>query len=689
MSWHDDLNALADRYGVFASFYDLQGNERIAGVETKMALLRGLGVAIESPEQAGELLASIRAEDSQRILQRELIVAAGEACSHFCGEKVEWTLVLEDQDTAFTEGSAEGEIHLPPMPSGVHTLYVKRGDIEQQTTFLAAPSKMPVLGEVLAQERIWGVNGALYGLQSPRNFGLGDFADLAFAGKALAGFGVSFLGINPVHALGWADATTYSPYSPSHRGYLNSAHVALDQINGLGDIPEAAEILSRLRSTNPNGDPSETIRYKEFYRAQKQALADLHRVFKSKAHANAMDDFRQFCLSSGDSLVRFALFEAISEKEGPDWRVWPQELQSPASVEALSARVSLADRIEFHQWLQWIAASQLKLAQIEAREAGMRAGLYLDLAVGARKSGAEAWCESGIIAKGVSIGAPPDQLSPAGQNWDLAPHSPLLASKTQYAAFRKILANTMGQCGILRIDHVLGMNRSFWLPDDGSAGGYIRQPFESLLAIIAIEAERAGTIIVGEDLGLVPDGFRDTLKARGLYSYTVLQYEKDHTGAFRHPDHLSAQSLACFGTHDTPTLNGYLHCGDIEWWRKLGWIDEGRMEHSREHRCFEIAGLIGTDCDRLDYDTAFTRVHARLAYCPAAMVSVQLDDIFGTIEAQNLPGTIEEHPNWRRRYPLPVSEFASIQRLQKLRNVMGEASRNITIEQTGEARNAV
>jgi 4-alpha-glucanotransferase len=255
----------------------------------------------------------------------------------------------------------------------------------------------------------------------------------------------------------------------------------------------------------------------------------------------------------------------------------------------------------------------------------------------------------------VSIGAPPDHLSPEGQNWNLAAFAPRKLRAQNYAPFRQILRSTMRNAGILRIDHVLGLNRSFWIPDDGNPGGYVRQPFAALIALIKIEAERAGTVVVGEDLGLVPDGFRAAMRRDGFLGYSVLQYEKDEHANFRDPSECDRQVLACFGTHDTPTLRGFAEGRDIDWWSRLGWIDDDKVLTTRAQRQNDVGVLAKLAVsDAGAPDRLAGSVYSALARSPAALVSVQLDDVLGQVEAQNLPGTVDQHPNWRRKYDLPI-----------------------------------
>jgi 4-alpha-glucanotransferase len=361
-------------------------------------------------------------------------------------------------------------------------------------------------------------------------------------------------------------------------------------------------------------------------------------------------------------LQTFAQFEVLSKNFGTDWRDWPNDPAVPPK-----------EQLGFHMWLQWVADTQLGRAQTRAVAAGMPLGLYLDLAVGPRRDGAESWCERDAIAQGVSVGAPPDHLSPEGQNWDLAAFAPRKLQAQRYAPLRRILSQTMHHAGVIRIDHVLGLNRSFWLPDDGSPGAYIRQPFEALLAVIKIEAERHNCLVIGEDLGLVPDGFRDTMRGHGFYGYSVLQYERDDHGGFRDPHSGAEQVLSCFATHDTPTVNGFATGRDIDWWAKLGWIDAPEAKHAQARRHDEITAIA--------HDGDFrTHVHTLLARSNAALVAVQLDDVLGSVEAQNLPGTIDEHPNWRRKYTSPLEGLAHDDRLTATASIMRDAARHNSLK---------
>lgn len=682
MTADDALNELATLFGILSEFVDLGGHQQFTAKETKLALLRANGLQLDDGAMIQSALKDIKHARATRNYPIEVIVVAGERARFELPENIEWSLRLEGSQEIAFEGRAGADFRLPPLVSGIHTLFVGPDRAREQVRVIAAPRGAPSLESITGQSRIWGLNTALYGLHSKQSRGLGDFQDLAAAAGTVGGMGGAFLGINPVHSIGWAERDTISPYSPSHRGFLNTAHIAADQISGLERCSTA---LAALRNAGDAGTSGPVIDYQRHYRSHGKLLQELYKHFESEAEASAKADFEMFCQQQGRALDRFAGFEALSVVHGADWRDWPLEIQqadrSGASVPEVAKR--------FHKWLQWIAFTQLAQAQDTSRDSGMALGLYLDLAVGPRRGAAETWCETDTVADGVSIGAPPDFLSPAGQKWDLAGFAPRKLADTGYQALRDILAQTMRHCGVLRIDHVLGMNRSYWIPDDGSPGGYIKQPFESLLAVVAIEAERASTVVIGEDLGLVPDGFRETMRVRGLYSYSVLQYEKNQDGQINRPDKLRPASLACFGTHDTPTLKGYFEGRDIDWWQKLDWIDADGASDAKSQRQREIAGLCDwkspSDDEAVDkhsFDHLNTCVHSALAGSQIAMISVQLDDVLGEAEAQNLPGTIDEHPNWRRRCKIPVEALKTDDSLIRIAKLMKDGARSAPGEHT-------
>ena len=649
MNAMDDLAALADLCGILPSFYDLHGNERVTPPETQKAFLTANGIDVSSDEAIQSSLATIRHETSDRWFPEEIIVESGVSSSQNFGLGATWTLCVDESSELVASGEPSDHITLPPLRSGVYELTATASGRTEIVTVLAAPKQLPSVEYLTDTKKLWGLNFALYGAQSKRNSGLGDFEDLAQIAQIVGACGAGFLGINPAHNMGFCDIEAISPYSPSHRGFLNTAYIALDKIPGLDDAPN----LNAFKDTRT----SETVAYQDHKETHNLFLEKSFEQFKSTAAAPIQTQFEAFKDEGGAGLKEFGRFEALSEIHGTDWRVWPETPATPPRA-----------RVEFHMWLQWVATYQLASAQERAKRAGMPLGLYLDLAVGARRDGAESWCDQSVLAQGVSIGAPPDHLSPAGQNWNLAAFAPRKLKAQRYRPLRRILAKTLSHAGIIRIDHVLGLNRSFWIPDDGSPGAYIWQPFESLLAIIKIEAERQNCAVVGEDLGLVPEQFRETMRSHGFYGYSVMQYEKDDAGQFRDPHHTPAQVLTCFATHDTPTVKGYEIGRDIDWWQKLDWISDDTATDLRNQRANEVGNL----STEIPFQT---NVLNRLAQSNADLVVVQLDDVLGEVEAQNLPGTIDQHPNWRRKYTTSLEMLGQSPELKAVATTMKDAGR--------------
>ncbi|MDI3336873.1 4-alpha-glucanotransferase [Defluviimonas aestuarii] len=672
MKEDEALERLADRMGILPSFHDLGGTKRCISPETQKALLQANGLDVGSEALIREALAEETARDEERTCPAQVILNSRARSALDFGAGAQWRLHDDGSDGVLAEGGGEESISLPPLPSGVYDLVVQFADRTETVLVLVAPPRLPQVEEVTRRARLWGLNAALYGLQSHRNAGLGDYEDLARIGEIAASQGAGFIGINPVHAMGAEEDEAISPYSPSHRGFLNTTNIALDRIPGLGASVTAREVLERTRLSAARLRGSALVQYADHRALHRPALEALYEVYCREADTNSRADFSSWVNAAGPDLSAFAAYEAATEQHGPDWRAWSGEVKKLERAEPAPRRA----RMEYHSWLQWVADRQLTAAQERVRSRGMALGLYVDLAVGSRRGGAETWCEADVVAEGVSIGAPPDHLSPGGQNWNLAAFAPRKLQARKYAPFRRILQQSMRKAGILRIDHVLGLMRSYWVPDDGSPGGYVRQPFEALIALIKIEAERASAVVVGEDLGLVPEGFRAHMRQNGFYGYSVLQYEKDQSGHFRDPSDYGSQVLACFGTHDTPTLAGFAKGRDIDWWRGLGWIGDVDEVKVRARRAADVAvlGNLAKKNNRSS-DPVFQSVHTALARSPAELVAVQLDDVVGETEAQNLPGTIDEHPNWRRKCKVPLDAFSASAELQTVAQWMRDSER--------------
>ena len=644
MTAQDDLRDLGDHFGILPAFWDFKGQERFTSDDTRRAFLAANGVDVSNDMTIGDTLKTIRADAEHRWFPEEIIVESHKVHDLGFGLGATWQLFQWDTRACAAQGQAGDFISLPPLAPDVYEMRISVAGRVEHVRVLSAPKQLPLIRDL----RPWGMTAALYALQSAGSTGLGDYNDLGTLCETMGKGGASFVGINPVHNRGYVDTKAISPYSPSHRGFYNTDYISLDHIDGLDGITEAAKIIAKAKKSFGPLVSSKTVQYLKHWDLHKTCVEALFIVFVDQAAKDAKADFGKFVTDGGTRLARFALFEALSETYGSDWHVWPETAGNHTD--------EIQDRIEFHSWLQWVANGQLAQAQARSKQAGMPLGLYLDLSVGARRDGAEAWCEQDCVAKGVSVGAPPDHLGPDGQNWNLVAFAPRKLQAAGYGPLRQVLSQTMRHAGVIRIDHVLGLNRSFWIPDDGSAGAYIQQPFDALLAIIKIEAWKAGAIVIGEDLGLVPDGFRDQMREQGFYGYSVLQYEKEHDGNFKDPKTGPSQVLSCFATHDTPTIQGYATALDVEWWEDLNIIDENTAQSTRSARAIDVDRLHALS-PRMGQDDLGKTVHETLAQSSATMICVQLDDIFGEIEAQNLPGTIDEHPNWQRKHRVLLEDL--------------------------------
>ena len=669
------LRDLAVAMGVLPRWCDLAGEEQATGPDTQRALLAAMRVPAVSDAETRESLADLRARRAARRIPEEIVVTAGMDARIPLESTADWRLELESGGTR--EGRGEREIALT-LPVGLHRLTVA----DELCLVIAAPERAPAVGEVAGRGKAWGVSAALHGLRSRRNPGVGDYRDLAEAAERMARLGADFIGINPVHARGTA-GDGFSPYSPTCRTALEPGHLAPDAVPGFESCAEVRRVRED-RAADPEAEKAGgLLDYGAHERLQREVLeAVFHATIEADGPAAAkLAAWRE---GPGRALEWFAVFEAIARACGPDWRAWPGALRAAGSPEVQRFASENAGSVRYHAWLQWLAGRQLAEAQAAARDAGMAFGLYLDLAAGVRPGGADTWAAPACFARGVSLGAPPDAFSPDGQTWNLAPFNPPGLRAAAYRPFIAMLRAAMAHAGIVRIDHVLGLNRSFWVPESGAPGGYVSYPLEPLLALVRIEAARAGCIVVGEDLGSVPRGLRRRLASAGLLGCAVMQFETDEHG-FRPPRHYRRASLASAGTHDTPTLRGWWSGRDIELRHRLGQttakdcsaaLAARAVERSALCRLLVEEGHAPPDLDPaapppLADDATVVAVHALLAGAGSELLAAQLDDALGVVEQQNLPGTIDEHPNWRRRYPVVVEALADDPGLAAIAAVVG------------------
>jgi 4-alpha-glucanotransferase len=517
--------------------------------------------------------------------------------------------------------------------------------------------------------RTWLIAVQLYGVRSRHNWGHGDFGDLAVLLDCAAQCGSGGIGLNPLHALFDDRAGHISPYSPNSRRFIEPLYIDLEQVAefpGVAALHLEAEI-ERLRGC-------ELVDYPAVRAAKSKALRACHAAFRARADEARRRDFDAFRAECGHALRRFAAFETLRRRFPEPWWLWPQPWRIPheAALEALYA--SAAEEIDFHEYLQWIADRQLAACCARARRLGLPVGLYVDLAVGVVPDGADAWADQETMLRGVSIGAPPDLINLQGQNWGLTTFSPTGLAASGFEPFRQMLSSTMRHAGAIRIDHVLGLNRLFLVPDGMSAteGTYLDYPLEAMLAVIAEQSRHHRCIVIGEDLGTVPEDFRAKLSKWGLWSYRVMQFERDWSGRFHPPHRYDENALVAFTTHDLPTFAGWWSGHDLTVRRDIG-LDTSETAEQRESSRSALRDALSGETPWPDGDVV--AVARYLAATPSRLVAIALEDVLGSIDQPNIPGSIDEYPNWRTRPPIMLEDLASHGRMIEIAAAMRAAGR--------------
>ncbi|MBV6697578.1 4-alpha-glucanotransferase [Kitasatospora aureofaciens] len=652
-----ELVALAQAYGVDTR--DPGPGGVPVGARTLVAVLGALGVAAGTPEEVREVLERHRAELQARLLPPCVVVRQGRRTALDVPADARLHVELED-------GGAwelpRGHSHWLPadLPLGRHVLKAETSSGKAQAALIVAPAKLPQL-----PGRSWGFLAQLYSVLSGRSWGMGDLGDLAdLAQWAGADLGAGFVQINPLHAGLPGAPSDPSPYRPSSRRFADPVHLRVEAVPEYaylaGDQRAEAEELgrraARLRAEVLAHDG--LIDRDAVWTLKREALELLHEVPRGAGREAA---YRAYRRREGEWLERYALWNALAEVHGPDWHAWPKGLRHPDGSQVERARKECADRVEFHRWLAWQVDQQLAAAQAAAREAGMPVGLIHDLAVGVHPDGADAWALQDVLAGGISVGAPPDAFNAHGQDWGLPPWRPDALAAAGYAPYAELLRAAARHAGAVRIDHVMGLFRLWWVPDGHAPteGAYVRYDAEAMLGVLALEAHRAGTAVIGEDLGTVEPGVREELAARGILGTSVLWFERDWPagGEILAPDRWRTGCLATLTTHDLPSTAARLSGEHVELRHRLGLLARPLGEEQAE-----AAGELA------DWRAALTRLgllapdeplsmpvlYRFLAATGAGLVGVWLPDLVGDPRPQNLPGTWDQYPNWR----LPIADGA-------------------------------
>jgi 4-alpha-glucanotransferase len=534
-------------------------------------------------------------------------------------------------------------------------------------------ARQPTLAYQGDGRKCWVLAVQLYGVRSRRNWGHGDFSDLADLLEIIAGLGGAGIGLNPLHAQFYERAScSGSPYSPNSRLFLNPLYIDIEAVEEFdrGHAVNIAPDIARLRD-------AELVDYSAVAALKIAALRAAYRSFAANGSRERRQDFAAYRQQRGRELENFAAFETLRAQHSGAWWEWPEQWRAPTDDALRQIGESHPDDIRFQEFLQWNAERQHERCRDVARRHGLAIGLYLDTAIGVDAGGADAWMAQGIVLRGLSVGAPPDQFNPAGQDWGLTAYNPHGLVASRFEPFRQMLRSAMRYAGAVRIDHVLGLMRLFVIPHGlpASQGAYLRLPFAEMLAVVAEESRRWNCITIGEDLGTVPENFRATLSAWGVWSYLVMLFERNGDGSFRRPEQYPERAIATLNTHDLPTFAGWMSGHDLKTKRAIG-VDPGETDDERHHSrvtfCAALAAATGRQ------QIGFEEVAAFLAATPTRLVSVAVEDVLALDDQVNVPGTVGEHPNWRRRWPVSLEELAADQRLTRIAAIFSRAGRGST-----------
>ncbi|MDP1867052.1 4-alpha-glucanotransferase [Bradyrhizobium sp.] len=624
-----DLYARARELGIQTDYIDGQGHRHVTDAAALQIILDALPVRI-----------------STRLLDQAVVVRSGQPSrtdlSQATAFPLRWKIV------AGVEVIADGEAHdrtidwPADLPIGCWRLHLADASGHtEQSPFIVAPRAFA--GDF---DRCWLLAVQLYGIRSARNWGIGDFTDLEGLIELAASLGADGVGLNPLHALFDDRPGDCSPYSPNSRLFLNPLYVDVEKLPGFERAIEDQSMLPVLRA-----DP--TVDYAAVAELKWRALRFAFDVFKAGSKGERQRDFEKFCAERAPLLSRFACFEVLRHKLGKPWWEWPDEWRQPDEAKCASLRQGEdAAEIEFVEFVQWTADGQLRACKELADRLGMKVGLYLDVAVGVQCDGFDAWNEQTAISRHLSVGAPPDALNTAGQNWGLAGFNAAGLERQSFEPYREMLRASMRHAGAIRLDHVLGLKRLYLVPHGFAAdnGVYVQMPFEALLAATAQESTRHRCVVIGEDLGTVPEGFRAQMAEWGIWSYQVMMFERDDTGSFRGVDHYSANALVTFNTHDLSTYAGWRSFSDLKLKRSIG-IDPGESDDARWHALTMLSDVLRHHA--ID-DHDLYAVAGFLARTRSRLLAISLEDLLGVIEQPNIPGTVNEHPNWRQRLPLTI-----------------------------------
>ena len=696
------LQQLVEMRGIETHYVDAWGKPTTIAEPSKAKLLNALGYDTSSDEKIQSQIAHDISSVWLSPLNPVQVVRTKEAIylpvrlpielvndehvldiTHEDGTQTQYSFTPVDQEMTSMAHIDDVEFHeyaveLPlDFPLGYHNIVLKADDDQLGTSrLIVAPQACYSPKEIKEGKKIWGLSVQLYCVRSENNWGIGDFSDLAKLIDNAAGVGADFIGLNPIHALYPANPNACSPYGPSSRRWLNYLYIDVTAVDGFDDksvqdVVTADDFVNTLKHARD----AEHVDYEAVAKLKLSALYALFNVYnKQFLHGKTAQNkaFNAFVEAGGESLDMLAVYDALQSKLKADgkeswgWPVFPKAYQDYHNSAVAKFKKDNAHDVKFYLFLQWIAAQQLDMASGRATKANMTIGLYRDLAVGVSEGSAEIWGNKDLYCTDASVGAPPDILGPLGQNWGLPPMDPQKLYEQQYQPIIDLFASNMASSGSLRIDHVMALLRLWWVckGDSAKEGGYVYYPVDDLLGILALESHRNESLVIGEDLGTVPEEIRSKLAQNGVYSYRVFFFEQAEDGGFYSPSHYPEQSMSTLTTHDMPTLIGYWHCLDLELGKEIGLyptddilqsLYADRHENKQEilntlHGHHSIPEHVGHDVNVTGMNRELNNgMQVHMAGGSSALLSLQLEDWLEMDKPVNIPGTFNEYPNWRRK----------------------------------------
>jgi 4-alpha-glucanotransferase len=691
------LVQLARAFGVSTEYWDWLGEHVTVSAGTIRAVLGALGVDATSEQAVAAALRESVERAWRRMLPPVVVARSGQTVRvpvhvpHGAGVTVEVELegggrrplrqVQHWVEPRVVDGAHVGEatFEVPPdLPLGWHVLQAWSRESSASAPLVVTPDRLELPEALTGEGTRWGLMTQLYQVRSSRSWGMGDLDDLAeLAVWSAADLDADFVLVNPLHAAEPVGEMEPSPYLPTTRRFVNPLYIRVEGVPEFGYLPPAQRkrLDAQVRQVKAANSATELDR-DATWRVKRAAL---RAAFDLPRSPGREQEFRRYCAEQGQGLEDFATWCALAEAHGLPWGAWPQELHDPRSPAVAAERERLAADVDFHRWLQWVADDQLSAAQRRARAAGMRLGVMHDLAVGVHPEGADAWGLGPALARGVTVGAPPDPFNQQGQDWSQPPWRPDQLAELGYAPYRDMLRTVLRHAGGIRIDHIIGLFRLWWVPQGCSPkeGTYVRYDHEALIGILALEAQRSGAVVVGEDLGVVEPWVRTYLEERGVFGTSILWWERDDRGRPLPPEKWRELCLATVTTHDLPPTAGYLAHVHVDLRHRLGLLTRS-LEEERTADAAEQESVLtflrkrGLMDEEASEQQVVEALHRYLTWTPARLLGVSLADAVGDRRTVNQPGTHHEYPNWRvaltdgSGQPLLLEDIASSRRARSL-----------------------